>query len=244
MKDILIAFSISALFLLIIKEIFNKVFLKYYVIIATNSKNIDANKYLLFICTLNSLVHGLFCSSTYLYLLGSILNDSFDVTLCNIIKSFSLAYFILDIYNMYMLNEIMIIFHHIVTTICLTLTIINHNEEYVIYEILLVLVGELTNPFQNYFFIMKAWHGEYRKPVFNTKYYNYFKRYITFFSIMRFIFAPIILIAYLTVIQNTIHYCIVLIGGSALIFGSMKWSYGQYKVLHRMNKKTSEEHIL
>lgn len=220
-------------------SLFSFLFLKYALYNLSSKSHVSkSDRYSLFIYTCISLVHGLICTLTNMYVFFTLMIGIFDLNYYNMVKSFSMAYFVLDTFNMIKVNNIGVIIHHIVAIICLLLTIKFYSQEYVIYETMLMIIGEITNPPQNTFFATKSWYGKEREKEFNTNYYNFFRNYIIMFASVRFLIAPILFFKYIHAIDNTIHAGIIAICFVIIILGSIKWSHGQYNVLKKMKENS------
>lgn len=199
---------------------------------------IKSNKYELFICTCVALVHGVLCLLFNSYMLMIFTFDEIEsyVLYDHMTKLFTTAYFVYDLYHMYKLNDVTILFHHIMGIILLLSGFNFYTTQYSYYETILLIIGESTNPLQNSFFVAKTLYGdeENKQHEFNTKYYNFFKFFIVFFAVMRFIFAPIVIYSYLQIIEHTLHYYVILTCFLFLISGSLMWSINQNKKLIKM----------
>ncbi|AYV76262.1 MAG: hypothetical protein Terrestrivirus5_84 [Terrestrivirus sp.] len=219
--NMFITFVTSLIFFIFLKFAIRSYYLKTY--------NISND---MFVFTVISFMHGIYCLVSASVLCAPMF--VYDQDLSNIMRMISAAYFTVDTYHAYKSKNTSVVIHHFASMAVLISCIIVNRPDYLFYQNISMILAEMTNPFQNYFFLQKALYGESRKKEFNKDYKNYFLFFTIYFAFVRLFIIPIF-IGYTVYIYEEPWFKIsIALLTSGLVIGSIYWSWGQIKLHRRM----------
>ncbi len=145
---------------------------------------------------------------------------------------FSLTYFVYDLCNC--LDDKLFIVHHLIGITILLSSSFFFTPEYSRYTNLMIIISEVTNPCQNFFFLMKNAYGENHKKEFYTRYMGLFVVFSSSFAVCRLLLAPLTIYLFISIIKEKIYYYTIFSCAILIIVGSAVWLKGQRNMISKM----------